>query len=103
MKIVRKKPDQDPEIIEIENTLKSLQKEVGGLIEAIRISEDTCILCNEEGLFLNLKHNLDIAGNPVFGTILIVGTNGADFCDLQSPETFVKFLKTSNRTGGALK
>ena len=38
MKAIRKKPGCAPEIIEVENTLKALQTEVGGYIETVTIA-----------------------------------------------------------------
>lgn len=37
MKAIRKKPGCAPEIIEVENTLKALQREVSGYIETVTI------------------------------------------------------------------
>lgn len=54
MKAIRKEPGCEPEIIEVENTLKALQAEVGGYIETVTIASDA----------------------------LIVGVNGEEFCDV---------------------
>ena len=67
---------------EIENTLKSLQTEVGGHIEPVRLFADNDItaLANEEGLILDLPHNQNISG--IKGDVIIVGVRGEEFCDL---------------------
>ena len=57
MKAIRKKPGCGPEIIEVENTLKALQREVSGYIETVTISSDAVIICNEEGRILGLPDN----------------------------------------------
>ena len=54
MKAIRKKPGCAPEIIEVENTLKALQREVSGYIETVTIASDAVIICNEEGRILGL-------------------------------------------------
>lgn len=48
MKAIRKKPGCAPELVEVDNTLKALQTEVGGYIETVSIA-DVVIICNEEG------------------------------------------------------
>ena len=40
MKAIRKKPGCEPELIDIDNTLKALQTEVGGYIETVTIASD---------------------------------------------------------------
>ena len=82
IKVLRKKPDQDYELIEIENTLTALQSEVGGYIECVSLTKDSCIVCNEEGLLHGLPYNTDINGNTYTGTILIVGVKGEDLTDI---------------------
>lgn len=47
MKAIRKKPGCEPELVEVENTLKALQTEVGGYIETVTIASDAVVICNE--------------------------------------------------------
>lgn len=82
MKAIRKKPGCAPEIIEVENTLKALQTEVGGYIETVTIASDAVIICNEEGRILGLPDNCRVCGVDFVGTVLIVGVNGSEFCDV---------------------
>lgn len=82
MKAIRKKPGCAPEVIEVENTLKVLQTEVGGYIETVTIASDAVIICNEEGRILGLPDNGRMCGVDVVGTALIVGVNGEEFCDV---------------------
>lgn len=49
MKVIRKKPGCEPEIVEVENTLEALQREVEGYIEAVTLPYGAAIICNEEG------------------------------------------------------
>ena len=48
LKIVLKKPNEEPEVIDIKNTLEAKQKLVGGLIELVYLDEDLILVCNEE-------------------------------------------------------
>ena len=43
MKAIRKKPGCAPEIIEVGNTLKALQREVSGYIETVTIASDAVL------------------------------------------------------------
>lgn len=54
------KPNEEPKVIEIPNTLESFQNVVGGLIEVVRLSETVYLVCNEEGKLLNLPFNREI-------------------------------------------
>ena len=82
MKAIRKKPGAQPEIIEVENMLKALQAEVGGYIEAVTIASNAVIICNEEGRILGLPDNGRVCSVDFVGTVLIVGTEGDEFCDV---------------------
>lgn len=48
MKAIRKEPGCAPELIDIDNTLKALQTEVGGYIETVTIASDAVVICNED-------------------------------------------------------
>lgn len=82
MKAIRKRPGQEPQIIEVENSLEALQLEVDGWIETVTFAEDACVICNEEGRIQGLPFNLELMGILFFGTILIVGVDGENFTDL---------------------
>lgn len=82
MRVIRKRPGQVPQIVDVENTLESLQFEVDGWIEAVTFAEDACVICNEEGRIQGIPFNLELMGILFFGTILIVGVDGENFTDL---------------------
>lgn len=82
MKAIRFVPGALPEQIEIENTLEALQKQVGGHIETVTLGPDFCVICNEEGLLMDLPYMGLINGVPFFGPVLLVGVDGEDFCDV---------------------
>ena len=94
MKIARKKPQSPWEIVEIENTLEALQAEVGGHIETVTFTSDSCLVVNEEGLINNLPYNLTLCGLRLFGTVLLAGVNEdeGEFCDLPLAEAVLKYL-----------
>ena len=48
LKIVLKKPNEAPEVMDIKNTLNAKQELVGGLIELVYLDEDLILVCNEE-------------------------------------------------------
>ena len=84
MKVIRKHPGQMPEVIDIENDGDAIRAELGGFIEAVTIAEDLAILCDEEGRFKNKAPNIAFKalGIDFVGTILIVGVDGEEFCDI---------------------
>jgi len=82
MKVIWKKPEKPPETAEVENTLAALQEAVGGSIETVRLAEDTCLVCNEEGWLQQLPYNCRIGGMPLAGDVLLVGVCGEEFCDI---------------------
>lgn len=96
MKILRKKVGSDWELVEIENTLEALQREVDGYIETVSISGDVCIIVNEEGMINDLPFNLRLFGLQLFGTVLIVGVDGDEFCDLPCPDMWVELGEKRN-------
>lgn len=91
MKAIRKKPGCEPEAIDIDNTLAALQQEVEGYIEVITLPYGAAIICNEEGHILGLPDNGRVRGVDVVGTVLIVGVNGEEFCDV--PAFFKRVLQ----------
>ena len=93
MKAIRKKPGCTPEIIEVENTLKALQTEVGGYIETVTIASDAVVICNEEGAPLGMPYNCRFYGVDFVGTVLIVGTKDDEFCDVPEADFLMDHLR----------
>ena len=81
MKVIRKRPGEEPETIEIETTLAALQKEVGGYIEVIPL-DGMAFIVNEEGKLHGLPENFRFGNDVLVGTVLLVGTDGDEFCGL---------------------
>lgn len=92
MKVVRVKPLEKAEIVEIEEGLKSYQKEVDGYIEACYPwHEEVAIICNEEGKLNGSSPNRALYRDGeiydiVFGTFLVVGCSEEDFRSLTDDE-----------------
>lgn len=78
-------------LIEIDNTLKALQDAVGGYIEVLTVASDLAIICDEEGRIKHLPYNTKIAGHDLVGTILVVGVDGDEFCDIPEELTLEKW------------
>lgn len=97
MKAICKKPGCAPEIIEVGNTLKALQREVSGYIETVTIASDAVIICNEEGRILGLPDNCRVCGVDFVGTVLIVGTKGDEFCDVPEADFLMDHLREEHK------
>ena len=92
MQAIRKKPGCEPELIDIDNTLAALQQEVGGYIETVSIA-DVVIVCNEEGRLCGLPYNCRFVGVDFVGTILVVGRNKDEFCDVPEADFLMYHLR----------
>ena len=114
MKVLVVEPEKEPYVKEISSGLSSLQKEVGGFIEAVYPFEDpVAIICNEEGKLEGLPLNRALRDEDghvydiIAGTFLIAGLSEDNFCSLndaqlekfsamyKSPELF---MRLGNRT-----
>lgn len=82
MKAIRKDPGKFPEVVDIPNELEDLQKAVGGYIEVYQVSTDLAILCDEEGKLKGEEYNCTLLGEDFVGTILLVGLDEPEFCDV---------------------
>ena len=102
MKVLRVRPKHYPEVIDIDCSLESLQKEVKGPIQAVSPWDDeVALICNEEGKLHDdcmekLNRTLDgpygIPIDIIVGTFLIVGLTEDDFGELL-PEFVEKYEK----------
>ena len=93
MKAIRKKPGCAPELIDIDNTLKALQAEVDGYIETVTIASDAVVICNEEGRLRGMSYNCLFFGMVFVGTILVVGRNKDEFCDVPEADLLMYHLR----------
>ena len=90
-------PSKKPYIKEIENTLKSLQHEVDGYIQAIYSwKEPVALICDEESKLKNKPFNRALRddGGKIYdyisGTFIITGLGEEDFASLL-PELVTHF------------
>lgn len=97
IKVIIKRPDEKyGHVTAISNTLKNLQNTVGGYIETLTMPGYTLIV-NEEGIPLDLPFNCKVAGFNLFGTIIVAGTQGDEFADVQiSFEEWKAIIDESN-------
>ena len=74
-------PHEPPEVTYLENKLEVLQTAVSigadyrGLIEIVGLSEDTCIVCHEEGKLIGLPPNRRLGRDILCGVFYIAGQN----------------------------
>lgn len=102
MKVLRVRPKHYPEVIDIDCSLESLQKEVEGPIQVVYPWDDeVALICNEEGKLDSdavehynrvLATELGVPYDIVVGAFLIVGLTEDDFGSL-SPELLEKYEK----------
>ena len=91
-KCIIKRPDEEfGHMTSISTRLENLQKTVEGYIEAVTYASDFVILCNEEGRLKGLPYNMTICGKDFVGTLIFIGTDGEDFCDI--PITFKQYKR----------
>lgn len=98
IKVIVKRPQEKPQVIEIADTLQTWQGLVGGYIEAVPYTRDGKILviCNEDGKLMNLKPNLPYGNDILVGTIVFVGNDAPEFRSLTEEEIqFVMYQTTS--------
>ena len=57
MNVVLVEPGMEARITEIDGSLESMQKLVGGYIERFTLDDEVCIICNEEGKLEGLPLN----------------------------------------------
>lgn len=77
------------------NGLHEMQEVVGGLIQPIYPYEElVTLVCNEEGLLMQLPFNRSVEGGygGIFGTFFICGLDEADFCSL-TPEQVSRYTE----------
>ena len=70
-----------------------MQQEVGGYIEAVTLPYGAAIICNEEGRILGLPDNGRVCGVDFVGTILVVGRNKDEFCDVPEADFLMYHLR----------
>ena len=93
MKVLIKNIGENTKITNIENDLQSLQNLVGGYIEALPLTKDVLLICNEEGKLKGLPVNFNIVINgkieSIVGNVFFVGKNDSDFDSLTNEQIII--------------
>jgi hypothetical protein len=76
MKALRVLPNQEPVEIDISGSLESLQKEVGGYIDVVRLDAEVDAFVNDEGLLVGLPYNRKVGQHHLVGPIVILSHDG---------------------------
>lgn len=94
MDVLIVEPEKAPRMASISGDLESLQKAVGGYIEAIYPFDDpVALVCNEEGKLIGLPLNRHIKDYDIIaGTFLVCGLSKENFASL-TPELEEKYRK----------
>ena len=92
MDVLIVEPEKHPHMATITGDLESLQKVVGGYIEAVYPYDDpVAIVCNEEGKMNGLQLNRKIEDYDIIaGTFMVCGLGEEDFASL-TPELAEKY------------
>ena len=93
LKVLVVEPRKRPYVQEIDGSLASMQKLVGGTIQAVYPFDDAvALVCHDEGKLLNLPYNrflYDKNHQPydvICGTFLVVGVGEEDFQSLTAQQ-----------------
>lgn len=81
MRVLVVEPERRPEVRDIDDSLKAMQKIVGGLIQPIYLDDSVALICNDEGKLMNLTANRGLRDKNgqiydiVFGTFFLCGAH----------------------------
>ena len=80
--VIIKEPGRVPRHVNISDTLESLQKTVGGLIETVTLCSDLVAICDEQGRLKGKPYCCNIGGVDFYGTVILAGVDGDEFADI---------------------
>ena len=81
MRVLVVEPEHKPGVRDIDDSLKAMQKIVGGLIQPIYLDDSVALICNDEGKLMNLTANRGLRDKNgqiydiVFGTFFLCGAH----------------------------
>lgn len=82
IEVIAKQPHEAAYVTRIKNTLEAFQAFVGGYIQAVPLSQDVVMICNEEGKLKDMQQNFRWLYDEVVGPVLFVGADDeGDFTD----------------------
>ena len=79
MRVLVVEPEQRPEVKEIDDSLKTMQSIVDGLIQPVYLGDSVVLVCNDEGRLMDLPANRGLRDKEgqiydiVFGTFFLCG------------------------------
>jgi len=95
MKVVVIAPNERRKVTDIfTSEIKGLQDLVGGYVQEVHILDGGVMLVDEDGLMKQLPPNpwaTRIAGTPIVGTAVIVGSDGSDYTD--APQDYLNLAR----------
>lgn len=96
MRVLIKEPGLSPRIQEIDGSLSSLQRLVGGRIEHLGITSRCGMLVDEEGRLKGKDYNFTLnSRHSIVGTAVFIGEAGEEFTDInESDEYVLRYLFT---------
>ena len=80
--VIIKESGKKPKRKTVKNTLRAFQQTVNGPIETVTLAEGIVLVVNENGIPLGLPYNCNMFGHTIYGTLMLVGTEGEDFASL---------------------
>lgn len=93
LKVLVVEPRKRPYVQEIDGSLASMQKLVGGTIQAVYPFDDAvALVCHDEGKLLNLPYNRFLYNknhqpyDVICGTFFVVGVGAEDFQSLTAQQ-----------------
>jgi hypothetical protein len=70
IKVIKYPVGSDPLVVEIDDDLDAMQAQVGGMIQIVEV-DGMDLVCNEEGLVLNLPFNRVVGGHYIHGDFFL--------------------------------
>ena len=92
MRLLKKRPGAELEVIEVKNELQNLQEAVGGYIQTVPFVNDIVMLCDEEGELKGKDANFPYNDDLIVGDVVFLGTALGEFRGLTDTE--IGLIKT---------
>lgn len=96
IRVLKIEPLKEPEVITIENSYQAFQKEVGGRLEQVALSDKVSIFMDAEGMMQEKPMgNRRINDDIIIGTVLLVGTSDCKIVSLSEDyiALYTRFFK----------
>lgn len=101
MKVIMKRPHEEPQLLDIENDLKTLHEAVEGFFEVMGSKEHSGnYIYNETPHACGLTKNCTVEGRTIYGTFIYVGAFAGDFTDVPAEDVALYELQRKHGTLG---